>query len=178
MESDENRKNDVSNIADYLELAILQITMSMKESDHSIEMLVDEITQFSDYLKVLNDDLNELAADRSAEVLPELITKSEVANEQIQKVFIAFQFYDRLSQRMWHIEENLRAVADLIQKPEQEHFELWKRLQHKLRSVYTFEQEQQLINAFTKGKQSSADCLHLDSTEQKPSNSAGEIELF
>ncbi|HID81292.1 MAG TPA: hypothetical protein EYH06_03350 [Chromatiales bacterium] len=167
---------DAQEVARSLKLAIAQINMSMQESDTSVQQLIASMTAVNTCLNQMSTVISRTDDGANAESLAEIQKYHSTANQHMQDAIMSFQFYDRMSQRFAHVEENLQAVAEIITKPEQQHPELWKDLQKKLRSVYSTEQEQTMYQAL----------LHdLSETETSPdsallntSQTAGEIELF
>lgn len=167
---------DAQEVAKSLKLAIAQINMSMRESDDSVHQLIASMAAVNDCLNQMGKIISKPDDQAGAVSLDDLKKYSTVANQHMQDAVIAFQFYDRMTQRFAHVKENLQAIAELIKKPDQQHPELWINLQNKLRSVYSTEQEQTMYQALVHGI-SEAEVCHspiLSNTGQK----AGDIELF
>jgi len=97
------------------------------------------------------------------------------ASTGMQQAITAFQFYDRLSQRFLHIQQNLRAVVEVMQAPDQQHPALWQDLHDKVRSLYSLKQEQSMYQALLRGLSAENVIKQPDATAQK---SCGDIELF
>ena len=57
---------------------------------------------------------------------------------------MAIQFYDRLSQRLLHVQENLHALSEITSAQQIDHAALWRQLHARMQAVYTLEQEQKL----------------------------------
>ena len=176
MENIKNDSNDAEEIARSLKLAIAQIEMSMRESDQSVQQLIDSITAMTGCLHQVNACVYNYNDVNQPSIFEEIQTYTSRAHQYMRDAVLAFQFYDRLSQRFTHIEENLRAIADLVLKPDQQHPELWRNLEKKLRSVYSTEQEQTMYQALLHGISETQIMQNpaLSNTDQK----AGEIELF
>lgn len=167
---------DAEEIAKALKLAIAQIDMSMRESGDSVEKLIMSITNMTRSLRQISNSIETQDNDSDCTASKDIKEQTILAEKYMQEAVTAFQFYDRLSQRFSHIEENLKAIADLMTKPDQQHPELWIRLEKKLRSVYSTEQEQTMYLALLHG-------ISETEVETQPilSNSSqetGEIELF
>jgi len=176
MDNKQNNPNDAQEIASSLKLAIAQIDMSMRESDQSVQQLIESMTAMTGCLNQISVRIKEHDDTTEMPILEDIQEQSTIANQHMQNAVQAFQFYDRMSQRLAHIEENLHAVAELVTKPEQQHPELSRNLQKKLRSVYSTEQEQTMYQALLHGISETEVLQHpLLSTCQQ---SAGEIELF
>ena len=71
---------------------------------------------------------------------------------RVQKSIIAFQFYDKLSQRLAHVSHSLEALTGLVtdQRKLYNPFE-WVALQEKIRAKYSTREEIEMFNAVMKG---------------------------
>lgn len=142
-----HKKDDARKTSCALELAIAQIEMSLQESDQSIGELIQSMTAVTQCMGSIKKRLATTADfSETAHLQNSIHADCNRAEQYMQDAVITFQFYDRLSQRISHIQENLRAVSTLIQKPKQQHPLLWDQLQEKMRSVYSIEQEQIMYN--------------------------------
>ncbi len=141
-------RDDAKETTRALELAMAQIDMSLQESDHSIGELIQSMTGVTQCMSSIKQQLSATTQITDTEYLKSNIHSAcNRAEQYMQEAVVSFQFYDRLSQRISHIQENLKAVATLMQKPEQQHPKLWDQLQEKMRSLYSIEQEQIMYNA-------------------------------
>lgn len=161
--------DDARQVDRTLQLAILQIDMSLRESGRSVEDMIGAITSLSANIALIRRSLD-CRGDNDT-----LHAACKNMEHDIRTSITAFQFYDRMSQRFTHIMENLREVCSVITAPDQDHAALWTRLQGRLREVYTLEQEQVMYRALLDG-------LPPDDTDTPASATAcrqsGEIELF
>jgi hypothetical protein len=98
-------------------------------------------------------------------------------SKQMRSAVMAFQFYDKLTQRLGHVRYSLSTLAlfvcDRVQsnRPEQ-----WERLHHTLRRLYRTEEERQIFRVVMDG-------MALEPPPSLPSldgeaAQAGEVELF
>lgn len=134
-----------------LRFAIEQISTSLQESEESVNILIDAITSISGSAHRIEESLDSAPPDELRTIL-----RCECGNSQqsIQRAVTAFQFYDRLTQRFEHIRDNLAAVASIIEAPNQQHPQLWNELHRKVRSLYSFEQEQHMLKSLLQGMES------------------------
>ena len=174
---DSLRSNDSKEIVRALKLAIAQIELSIHDSDQAVLDLIGSIMSITGAVCQINTIVDEGGIlSKDTQWPNNLKGKTAFIQNQIQQAVQAFQFYDRLSQRISHIEENLRAIADIMMKPDQQHPALWRDLEKKLSSIYSLEQEQTMYKALLHGI-SEAQVLEqplLSDSDQK----TGEIELF
>lgn len=159
-----------------LEIAAVQIETSLRESGAAIEDMICAITSMSANIRDMGQRLDDSGcADSACAAGRQIRAVCHRAEEDMQKAVMAFQFYDRLTQRMSHVRENLESLAEVILSPTREHPKLWKQLQQRARSVYSLEQERQMYNALINGL-SIADVFDEDSTSKQDAGS--DIELF
>ena len=137
--------NDAIQIAQSLKLAILQIDTSMREAGNSVELLIESITSIASDLQRIQSQLEKTDSGAT------LQSECSLMDSHVQQSIIAFQFYDRLSQRFSHISQNLAEVISVISAPECEHPALWRNLQKRMRAVYSLEQEQTMYRALLDG---------------------------
>ncbi len=162
---------DDEHIVRSLQMAIAQIDMSIEESGLSmataLETLRDASTGVFAVATSLEDcpgELNESATNNLNEV-----------NQQLLKTIIAFQFFDRLTQRLSHIQDNLSSVSWLIQEPTQEHPQLWQQLEEKMRKVYSEDQALKLNRILSDHKKGKAT---QDDVTSGSGSAPGSAELF
>jgi hypothetical protein len=141
-----------------LYLSVAQIDMSMKDGDNSVNTLVDSFTSMSNSIKVIEHAANEIdgtdeSANEDLHGIKETILKdSSIVAKRMQEAIIAFQFYDKLSQRLYHVSENLDELTALVTDSgrltdKQE----WLGLQDKIKSSHSMIEESELYNAIIAG---------------------------
>lgn len=138
--------NDSQQAGLALQLVIMQVDISLRESDKSVRRMVDTITSLSGHLQQVNTDI-----EKQGPGMPALPARMQ-ANEDIQRVIMDLQHYDRLSQRFSHIRENLSEIITVLSAPGHEHEALWRNLQRRMRTVYSEEQEQVMYKALREGQ--------------------------
>ena len=167
---------DMRETAHALELAIAQIGMSLGDADHAMETLIEAITAIAGCVHRIEQQLDGSYRSTDTAISRESILKEcELSKQNMQRAITAFQFYDLLSQRIAHIQENLDAVVEVVRAPDQQHASMWQHLHEKLRSVYSLQQEQTMYKALLGGLSDEYDIKEGNTTEQ---GSCGDIELF
>jgi hypothetical protein len=74
-------------------------------------------------------------------------------HDGVQQSIMAFQFYDRLSQRLDHVKEALEQLGKLVADPGRLYSpQEWTRLQQRIRSRYTMREEQEMFDALLRGE--------------------------
>lgn len=136
-----------------LELAAGQIEHAMKDSNTSVEVLTDSFTTMAGYLRSMSDVMDSLPdTGEAGEKKAEMQRMAENVSGMVQQSIIAFQFYDKLTQRLTHVCHSLAAMNDLVAdrgrlySPNE-----WVALQEKIRSKYTTPEEHALFEAVMEG---------------------------
>ncbi len=172
-----------------LALAVAQIEMSMRESDGSVEVLSNSFTSMVGQVKMI---------ERTVAALPDsvemtdakvaIISSCATVSEMMHSAIIAFQFYDKLTQRLNHVTGSLGSLADLVndQRRLYNPYE-WLGMQEKINSRYTMEEERLMFDAIMQGKTvKQALAIYVQAIEDRKqktadSSSGGDeddIELF
>jgi hypothetical protein len=136
-----------------LELAAGQIDAAMTESSSSVDILTGSFTAMADYLRTISKALEKLPDDGEVgRTKTHLKGAAEHVNLMAQQAIVAFQFYDKLSQRLDHVCQSLSALSGLVAdrsrifSPDE-----WIRLQEIIRSRYTSAEEIQMFEAVLNG---------------------------
>ncbi|MEN8178003.1 MAG: hypothetical protein ABFS39_05220 [Pseudomonadota bacterium] len=136
-----------------LHLAVAQIDMSLREGDDSIETLSNSFTGMTNSVdKLLKGYEQLISLDETSPVIQSIKGESEKISNQIHESVVAFQFYDKLSQRLAHVSHALAALAELVNdqgrlyNPQE-----WSGLQGKIRSRYSMRQEQEMFDLLLAG---------------------------
>ena len=113
--------------------------MSLKDGDDSIQTLSNSFTSVIDSVNVISNAVNMLGdpPDYTKSVVT-INIENEKVYDKMQEGIVAFQFYDKLSQRLSHVSHALGALAELVgdnarlYNPNE-----WSRLQGKIRARYS-----------------------------------------
>ena len=173
-----------------LALSVAQIEMSMRDSDGSVEVLSNSFTSMMGQVKMI---------ERVAAALPEtaevasakaaIIASCTTVSEMMRSAIVAFQFYDKLTQRLGHVNGSMSVLGDLIadQRRLYNPYE-WMGMQEKIKSRYTMEEERLMFDAIMQGKTvKQALGLYVQAMEEKKQKAASssssvggdeDIELF
>jgi hypothetical protein len=132
-----------------INVALARIEHAMTEGDDSVSILSQS---FIDMVK----SAQQITLD--AEELEDSPTKNKIEKEclqisqQIQSSVVAFQFYDKLSQRMTLITKALDSLTDVLKDSNKTHErEEWINLQNIIRSKYTLDSDQAMFDAVING---------------------------
>jgi hypothetical protein len=167
-------------MAHMLELCEAQMESALSESDGAVDALIKAftgVTESTRTLAALADQLpQELRDAKGAELDQQLAAiRSQMAN-----AVVAFQFYDKLSQRLGHVRYSLSTLAMFVcDKAQMGQREQWERLFGTLRRLYRTEQEREIFQLMVNGATAEeARAQVAQNTGPRDANAAGEIELF
>ncbi|AHF01652.1 hypothetical protein THIAE_07690 [Thiomicrospira aerophila AL3] len=174
-----------------LNLSIAQIELSITEGDHSVNALIDtfrfmtqhieEIQSVSNMLKPVLEEHDEFASHYSL-----LKAQAVELADKMQQAIIAFQFYDKLSQRLQHVSGGLSGLAEIVShemrvKDEAE----WHAFKQAVRKGTSMREEEELFELIFDQQKSTHDAIAImrqrmaqrlaTKQEQTPED---DIELF
>jgi len=96
-----------------LNLAIAQIDLSMTEGEYSVSSLIETFNYMGGEVERIKRVVHDPEATVS-DVIQVISAESDILNERFTDSIVAFQFYDKLSQRLHHVSESLSALTDII----------------------------------------------------------------
>ncbi|MFK5894454.1 MAG: hypothetical protein QM504_14635 [Pseudomonadota bacterium] len=156
-------------------LAVAQIDLSMHEGNQSVNKLADSFTHLA---QIMNDIKGSLHYLPEGENKDNLINSTALANDNISTAIVAFQFYDKLSQRLSHVSENLAALNNLISDPVNLYSPpKWSELQEIIREKYTMEEERKMFDKVLSGV-TIEQALKEFNQEEKTLTPENDIEIF
>ena len=162
-----------------LHLATAQVEAAMSDSNASVGVLTDTFTAMAETLDGIDNTLANLDGGGSTEALKAGVHEDirQVANK-VRQAIIAFQFYDRLSQRLDHASRGLASLAELVgdrdrlPDPAQ-----WQQLQQQILAKYTMVEERAMFDAVMAGA-TVAEALQRYMGSAAAAVDSGDIELF
>lgn len=162
-----------------LGVAIGQIEMVMRDGDESVGVLTNSFTAMSGAVNAISEAARDLPDDEATRKVRETInSNSAFVATQMQGAIMAFQFYDRMAQRLDHVCHTVDALASLISDTRRLYNpDEWASIQEKIRSKYTIESERVMFDAILGGA-SVAEALELSRKEAAVSGGADDVELF
>ena len=160
-----------------LELSAGQIEGAMKDSNASVEVLTDSFTTMAGYLRMISDTVAGLPDGGETGAAKESLRGvTEHVSGMVHQAIIAFQFYDKLVQRLAHVNHSLGSLSELVSdqsrlfNPGE-----WRGLQEKIRSKYSMREEQQMFEAVMNGTPVKEALEHFMAEMKDKSD---DIELF
>ncbi|HLO64022.1 MAG TPA: hypothetical protein VK165_13770 [Azonexus sp.] len=136
-----------------LELSAVQIEAAMKASDSSVDVLTDSFTTMANYMRTISDTIGTLPDHGEIGVAKQSLSGvSEHVSGLMHQAIIAFQFYDRLVQRLSHVGLSLGELGDLVADPQRLYNPgEWVELQGRIKSKYSTREEIAMFDAVMQG---------------------------
>jgi methyl-accepting chemotaxis protein len=166
-----------------LYLAVCQIETSVNESNSSIDDLTTSFTDLAHHSQEVDEhvqamtDLSELT-----DIKRQVNETSMEMQSKIKQAITAFQFYDRISQRLDHVARSLERVSDVIGDSDRVNDpETWTAIQEQVKSSYSMESERIMFEHIMRGasvKEALEIYRHHFSQEETGEVDGDEIELF
>lgn len=132
-----------------MELAVAQVEAAMTDSNASVDALTGTFTTMANTIKLISERIAGLAdTEATAGVKMELLMATNNVAGLVNQAIIAFQFYDRLSQRLSHVNNGLAWLAELVGDQERARSTAaWAELQQKIRARYSMPEEVEMFEA-------------------------------
>jgi len=134
-----------------LNLSVAQIELSITEGDNSVNTLIDSFTYMANHIEQIQES-SRLIAEMSGNIEgvgehhQSLLLQTGELAEKMQQSIIAFQFYDKLSQRLDHVSKGLSGLAEIVSNEmhvkDQSHWEAFKT---QVRKGTTMKEEEELF---------------------------------
>jgi predicted methyltransferase MtxX (methanogen marker protein 4) len=164
-----------------LELAAGQVDAAMRDSNSSVQTLTDTFTSMADTLGTIDVALGTLPDTvGNGMVKAEIQDNARQVAQKVHQAIIAFQFYDKLVQRLDHVCHSLSGLSGLVSDTGRLYNPAeWSALQDLIRSKYTMTEERGMFDAVMAGATVDEALKHyMTERMQQVEDSGGEIELF
>ncbi len=157
-----------------MNLAVAQMEVSMKEGDESVDTLTDTFGTMVARVQVIEKLVKQKEQD---DELDSVIEQCDAVTSEMQRAIVAFQFYDKLTQRLSHVSHTLEALSNLVGDQSKLYNPIeWSLLQEKIKSKYTMPAEHRMFELVMEGM-SVEDILKLP-PESAVEDAEDDIELF
>jgi len=160
-----------------LELSAVQIETAMKDSNASVEVLTNSFTSMAGYMRMISDTIQTLPDQGEVGVAKQNLSGvSEHVAGMVHQAIIAFQFYDKLVQRLAHVGLSLGDLSDLVADSRRLYNPAeWVGLQDKIKTKYSTREEIAMFDAVMQGMpvQEAVDKFMAEMKEKND-----DIELF
>jgi len=181
--TDDSNWSHVRETVNMLYLAICQIEATLKDSNTSVMTLTETFTALANHTSDVSTQVQALKEPKELDSFKQDISKTALELQtNIGSSIQAFQFYDRVCQRLDHVTCSLEHVTELlecgerIQQPKE-----WKKVQDEIKSSYTMEAEHLMFEFIMRGgtvKQALEIYRHHFEEPNKLDQDNDEVELF
>jgi hypothetical protein len=157
-------------IARMLELCEAQMESALSESDVAVDELIKSFKGLIEAGQALGAQGDNTDLARQLDAL----------RKQTAAAVVAFQFYDKLTQRLGHVRYSLSALAMFVcDRAKSSERDQWRRLFSTLRRLYRTDEERQLFRLMVDGATAEQAREHIQqSTLTLRASPTGEIEIF
>ena len=132
-----------------INVAVARIEHAMTDGDDSVSILSKSFIDMVKSAQQITKDTADLEASPSKDKIEKECME---ISQQIQSSVVAFQFYDKLSQRMTLVSKALHSLTEVLKDHTKTHeIEEWKNLQDTIRSKYTLDSDQEMFDAVING---------------------------
>ena len=165
-----------------LNLSIAQIDQSMSEGSNSIDTLALSFTALAsqlNHIQSISTHIDNEPSSNNENLKSDINTSAQSALDQVQSAIVAFQFYDKLSQRMEHISSSLTSLNQLIADPNSLYSPpQWNVLQEKIRATYTMDEEREMFDKVLSGISIEQAIQEFNLEIERKKETQDDIELF
>jgi hypothetical protein len=161
-----------------INLSVAQIEMALKDSSGSVEVLTNSFTGMYSNLMALVEEAHHLP---DSPIKANIEDTGCVVSAQMQQAIVAFQFYDRLTQRLSHACRSLEELGVIVSDPSQLYNPFaWNALQQRIRAKYSMEDEKLMFDTLlATGSVEKALELYVQRKHDEANSGVGDdIELF
>jgi len=164
-------------------LAVCQIEASIKESNTSVDSLTASFTDLAKHSREVDQHVQEMTDLSDIDNIKRQVSETSIEMQaKINQAITAFQFYDRVSQRLDHVARNLERVSDVIGNPADiNNPGIWEHIQNEVKNSYSMESERIMFEHIMRGAsvKEALEIYHHHFKQEESSDSCDdEIELF
>lgn len=167
-------------MANMLGLCEAQMESALQDSDKAVDALIQAFTCLVDTTRSVNALTENLPPEIKETVAIGLNQQVQTISKQMASAVVAFQFYDKLTQRLGHVRYSLSTLAlfvcdrSQVASPDQ-----WRRLLNTLRRLYRTDEERQIFQNIMDGIASGQGLKEGSApTQGTLVGQVGEVELF
>jgi hypothetical protein len=165
--------------AQMLDLCEAQMEAALQESDTAVDALVQAFTSMSETARNISGLAGTLPPSDEQRALADVGRHCQEMTKQMAQAVIAFQFYDKLSQRLGHVRYSLSTLALFVcDRTQTTQREQWKKLFTALRRLYRTEEERAIFQLVTQGMSADKARQKVQHDKTPSAQAFGDVELF
>ena len=133
-----------------LNLSVARLEHAMTDGEDSVGTLTDSFTSLAASISTMGTAASDLPDSSIKETI---LRNWNAVSDKVSSAIVAFQFYDKLSQRLVHISKSLSEMTALVDDDARinDRYE-WKGLQEMIKSKYTLDSDIAMFDAILAGK--------------------------
>lgn len=179
--------NDWSHVQETINMlivAVCQIEATLSDSNTSVDTLTQSFIQLAKHTNEVSTQIQNIhEPDELNKFKQDLSDTAREMNANINSSIQAFQFYDRICQRLGHITGSLEQVSSVMSNTDKlESPQAWEKIQDDLKNSYTMDAEHIMFEFILRGgsvKEALEIYKHHFSANPEPNDDTNdEIELF
>lgn len=134
-----------------LNLSVAQIELSITDGDHSVNALIDSFKYMSQHIEEIKEATEKMGetGSNSTEFQDQynlLQGQTSELGQKIQQAIIAFQFYDKLTQRLEHVSYGLSGLSEIVShEMKVKNVKEWEAFKSAVRRGTTMREEEELF---------------------------------
>jgi len=150
-----------------LNLSVAQIELTMTDGDNSVNTLIDSFEFMSKHIEDIEVSSRKIAEmSNGVEGIEEhnqsLLMQTDDLAKKMQQAIIAFQFYDKLSQRLNHVSYGLSGLSEIVSHEMHAQDEAqWETFKSEVRKGTTMREEEELFELIFDEKMPAKDAIEL-----------------
>lgn len=167
-----------------LYLAVCQIEATMNDSNTSVDTLTQSFTTLASHNNEVSQKIQNVTnPEQLNSFKTDIIDTAARMNTYINSSVQAFQFYDRVCQRLDHVARSLEKVSGVMNDEGSLHTpEEWRKIQLDIKNSYTMEAERVMFEHIMQGG-SITEALdiyqhHFNQQNSHPKTDLDDVELF
>ena len=167
-------------IAHMLQLCEAQMESALSESDIAVDALIKAFSGLADTARAFKEVTQSLPPEVQRATADNLDKQVASMTRQVAAAIVAFQFYDKLSQRLGHVRYSLTSLAGFVcNRAQTRQRDQWRELFGALNRLYRTEEERQIFQMMVVGAsaQDARDHIH-QTTMSLRAETSGDVELF
>lgn len=133
-----------------LNLSIARLEHAVSDGEDSVETLTGSFTSLAASIATMGTAAGDLPESKIKDTI---LHNWHAVSDKVTSSIIAFQFYDKLTQRLVHISKSLTEMTALVENDKRINDpNEWKGLQEMIKSKYTLDSDLAMFDALLAGK--------------------------
>ena len=165
-----------------LNLSVAQIELTITDGDNSVNTLIDSFEFMSKHIEdieISSKKIAEMSTDIAgmAEHNASLLTQTNDLAQKMQQAIIAFQFYDKLSQRLGHVSNGLSGLSEIVShEMHAKDKAQWESFKSEVRKGTTMREEEELFELIFDQKMPAKDAIEVMKVRIRERMKSEEVE--